>query len=128
MFGIKCKIRLPKVTIEQLKKDIDAAVIRAEKNFIANEFSKEVDPYGKKWEPKKVPNGNKILIDTKKMRNSFKYTRRGISNAKYYSSFHQTGTKKMPRRAMFPYRGLKGSSLKAKIDRSIGLVLKKNGL
>lgn len=128
MVGIKTKVRLPKVTIAKLNKEIDAAVIRAEKNFIADEFNKTQDPYGVKWAPKKIPNGKPTLINTGKMRKSFRYFRRGIENNIYYSRFHQDGTKRMVRRAIFPYKGLKGSSLKVKIDNSIKIVLKKLGL
>jgi phage gpG-like protein len=103
------KANLPKIKDARiLRKEISNALSRASKRLISNQFAKEQDPYGKKWAPKIVSNGKKILIDTGKMRRAFRYFAKlrtvTITNNIFYSTFHQTGTKKMAQRMIFPLK------------------------
>lgn len=80
-------------------------------------FRKEVDPYNKKWQPlspatisEKERKGYplKILTRTGKMRSSVRYIVKGRSVQiivdSSYATFHQTGTRKMPKRQILPDR------------------------
>lgn len=74
-------------------------------------FSRQSDPYGSRWA--KTKRGGRILQDTGRLRNSFH--RRSISTNRVvigsgvtYGAFHQGGTRRMPRRAMVPFRGMPG--------------------
>lgn len=76
------------------------------KKIIAREFRLTIDPHEKKWKRKKIPNGKPTLIDTGRMRRSFRYIatadKINIRNNCPYFVFHQTGTKHMPKRQMLP--------------------------
>lgn len=72
-------------------------------------FDAETDPYGAKWAPLKRPRprgGNKILQDTRILKNSFHVVPKSllieVSNSVQYASYHQYGTAKMPARKMIP--------------------------
>ena len=78
--------------------------------LIEEGFRKESTPYGSKWRPKKVPNGEQILMahSNPHMRYSFRaMTGIGkfvITNPKPYTDTHQYGdsTRNIPRRQMWP--------------------------
>jgi phage gpG-like protein len=82
---------------------------------IDNSFRKEVDPYNKKWQPlspatisEKERKGYplKILTRTGTMRSSVRYQVKSKSVQivvdTSYTTFHQTGTRKMPKRQIVP--------------------------
>lgn len=84
---------------------------------IDNSFRKEADPYNKKWQPlspatisEKERKGYplKILTRTGTMRSSVRYTVKNKSVQivvdTSYATFHQTGTRKMPKRQIVPDR------------------------
>lgn len=58
---------------ETVKQQIIKAINDSLKKHIAYEFKTESGPNGP-WKPKQKPNGKKILIDTGKLRRSFRYT------------------------------------------------------
>jgi phage gpG-like protein len=75
-------------------------------DLVKQGFAAEKDPFGNPWAPLKSRQG-KILQDTARLKNSFT---RGAANAAgfrfgsnvAYGTFHQTGTSRMPKRAMVP--------------------------
>lgn len=80
-----------------------------------NSFRKEVDPYGKKWQPlssatidqkQRLGYPLKILTRTGTMRSSVRYQVKKKSVQivfdSSYATFHQTGTRKMPKRQILP--------------------------
>lgn len=77
--------------------------------MVDQQFSAGVDPYGVAWVPSKKKSG-KTLIDTTTMRRSFTFATEGNDTLRIgtsgpagnYAGFHQTGTKKLPRRLMVP--------------------------
>lgn len=78
---------------------------------VEREFETETDPYGKRWAPKKRPDGRKILQG--KTGNLRKFRRAAISPRGYkigttapYLRFHQSGTSRMPQRRVLPGRRL----------------------
>lgn len=78
--------------------------------IIQAEFDNSVDPFWNPWTPLKRPT-HKILIDTGNMKASFRISsiqedRFEIANDTEYASFHQHGTKTIPKRQMLPEDGL----------------------
>lgn len=122
---IKFSIKLPKINTKVLKKEIDSAFVRALKNSIEEEFNKSIDPYGQKWADKKIPNGRKTLYATGKMRRSFRYSPNGVTNPVKYLKYHQTGTSKMVRRAIYPYGTIRNSLWGKHLDNSVKYVLRR---
>jgi phage gpG-like protein len=95
-------------------------------------FKKEVDPYNKKWQPlspatisEKERKGYplKILTRTGTMRSSIRYTvkRKSVQIVvdTKYATFHQTGTRKMPKRQIIPDGKLPTTVQRDIIDMSI---------
>lgn len=87
--------------------------------FVQDGFRAQADPYGVPWPAKKVDDGRSILVGkTTRLRRGWhvKAARRNrfiISPSVDYAAAHQDprprakwGGKKLPRRAMVPYRGL----------------------
>lgn len=74
--------------------------------LVRNQHRTERDPYGRRWKPKKIPNGQRTLTDTRKMRSrwdsSSKPSLVSITQAQDYWRYHQTGTRIMPRRMVAP--------------------------
>jgi hypothetical protein len=56
-----------------LEKEFTKIIKVALQNMIRTEFATESDYNGKKWLPKKVPNGKPTLIDTGALRLGFKF-------------------------------------------------------
>lgn len=77
-------------------------------------FRKESDPYGKKWSPlspatvsrkRKLGQSLRILVATDKMRQSLRVDvgRKSVKLVMDFpSEFHQSGTRKMPKRQILP--------------------------
>lgn len=79
--------------------------------LIREGFDDEADPYGSRWAS--TQRGGKILQDTGRLRSS--WHRRSLSSSQVvvgsgvkYGSYHQSGTRRMARRAMVPFRGTPG--------------------
>lgn len=84
-------------------------------DFIQEGFRTESTPYGMKWRPKKIPNGQQILVEKDKMRRRFR-ARVGLGSFAIgsdtpYTNRHQYGFKgpdslgrkiSTPRRQMWP--------------------------
>lgn len=99
---------------------------------IGNSFKKEVDPYNKKWQQlspatisEKERKGYplKILTRTGKLRSSVRFV---VNNKSVriivdsnYATFHQTGTKKIPKRQILPEGKLPTKTQRDIIDLSI---------
>ena len=77
-------------------------------NFVKDRFREEKDPYGKRWKPKQIPDGRKVLSGkTSNLKGGWhvaKQSRRGfiIAPSVDYATFHQTGTRYMASRKMVP--------------------------
>lgn len=124
--------------MNELKKKILKIINDSVKKLIKKEFDTSTDPYGKKWKKKKIPNGKPTLIDTGKMRRSFRYlsTEKEIkvTNSTSYFPLHQSGTSKMPARVMVPkskgltqiWRKQIGTDLKKQMDKICKNYLKNN--
>lgn len=79
---------------------------------IEQRFEREIDPDGRAWEPLaeltvRQKGHDKILVDSGRMRSSAGYFAGGDfveigigADDSFYAQFHETGTEKMPRRAM----------------------------
>ena len=81
---------------------------KATLGLIEEGFRKEASPYGKRWKPKKKPNGQKTLVEKDHMRVRF-HARVGIgkftiTNPQPYTATHQYGdsSRNIPRRQMWP--------------------------
>ena len=76
---------------------------------VAKSFAEEKDPNGEKWAElkyKKLKRGHKILEGLKAYFSFFSYNEYlKVSNQKYYTKYHQTGTKRMARRGFLPQSG-----------------------
>jgi phage gpG-like protein len=78
--------------------------------LIADGFRAQSDPYGRKWRPKKVPDGRNVLVGkTANLRTGWNVTRstRGgftVSPSVSYAVHHQFGAPRarIPARMMFP--------------------------
>lgn len=72
-------------------------------------FENEANPYGEKWAALKYRSG-RILQKTGGLKSSVHVATSGkrftVKLGRSYGAFHQLGTRKMPRRAMLPYRGM----------------------
>lgn len=64
--------------------------------MIKKEFDTESDYNGIAWKPKKVPNGKPILIDSGKLRRSFKYTQNNQVQLSNKVSYFNNATKDRP--------------------------------
>lgn len=84
---------------------------REKEKLIERQFDTNSDPFGNAWTPlkastirQKKQNKDKILTHYGKMRRQFKAKIEKVGiliyNEAGYSGFHQTGTKKMPRRLL----------------------------
>jgi phage gpG-like protein len=122
---MKITFKFPKIKKAKIKKEVEAACIRGMKNAVEEEFNKSIDPYREKWAPKKIPNGKKTLYASGRMRRGFRYSKDGVTNNTPYLQYHQTGTTKMVRRAIFPYAKMEGSIWQVKMSNAVMLVLKK---
>ena len=77
-------------------------------------FRREIDPYGKKWQPlssatiaykQRMGYPLKILTRTGRMRSSARYVLQGKAVkiiVDFPSRFHQSGTRRMPKRQILP--------------------------
>jgi hypothetical protein len=87
--------------------------------FVQDGFRSQADPYGDGWPAKKVDDGRSILVGkTTRLRRGWHTERVGnrgfvIAPSVFYAIAHQDpkprpkwGGKRLPRRAMVPYRGL----------------------
>jgi len=76
---------------------------------VSESFAHQRDPSGKTWDPlkyKKLQRGHKILEGLKPYFSFFSYgTQLKVSNQKYYTKYHHTGTKHMARRGFLPESG-----------------------
>lgn len=84
---------------------------KASIRLIKKGFSRTRDPYGNRWERKKVKNGKRTLVDSGAMRNGWSLRpgigRFRISNSQHYAGYHQSGvpSRNLPRRMMWPQKG-----------------------
>lgn len=89
---------------------------------VKKEFRGSVDPYGTPWAPLKVRKG-KPLLNTGVLRSSFTATATPhgfeIGSAAAYATFHQTGTRFIPARAMLPVDGNLGPTWSGIIEKSV---------
>lgn len=76
---------------------------------LAEQWSRSSDPNGTQWAPKKRPNGQPTLVETGKLKRGFTFravnrNRVRIRNPIFaaYGHYHQSGTSRMPRRAIYP--------------------------
>lgn len=78
-------------------------------DLVKQTFENEADPYGAKWARLKYRSG-RILQKTGGLKSSVNVATSGrgftVSIARSYGAYHQTGTRRMPRRAMLPFRGM----------------------
>ena len=87
-----------------LTKDIGKATL----DFIEEGFRRESTPYGQKWRPKKIPNGEQILVERDILRRRFRVIagvgKFSITNPQPYTNTHQYGddSRNIPRRQMWP--------------------------
>ena len=86
--------------------ELNRALAEQYVDLIREGFSNEQDPSGKAWAPLKRRSG-KILQDTGRLRSGFAVkavTARGFSvtASVSYSTYHQSGTSRMPARQMVP--------------------------
>ena len=104
----RIKKTVQKTSLNDLKNITLNAVKKASQELVALGYKTETDPYGKRWKKKRKPNGKPTLIDSGKMRKSFRYTamlsRVRISNAQKYAQYHLMGTNKMVPRIFMPYK------------------------
>ena len=95
-------------------------------------FRKEVDPYGKKWQPlssatidqkQRLGYPLKILTRTGTMRSSVRYQVKKKSVQividTSYATFHQTGTRKIPKRQILPENRLSKTDERNIVDLGI---------
>ncbi|HEV8246075.1 MAG TPA: hypothetical protein VGP93_09920 [Polyangiaceae bacterium] len=79
-------------------------------DLVKEGWSKQADPYGKRWKGKKRPDGRQVLIGkTARLKGGWHVRRSGrngftISPSVDYAGYHQTGTKFAPQRAMVPFK------------------------
>jgi phage gpG-like protein len=100
--------RFESLASPQFKGALTKEMSRETLAFIEEGFRTESTPYGQKWRPKKIPNGQQILVEKDKMRRRF-FARVGlgsfsIKNAQPYYPTHQFGapSRNIPRRQMVP--------------------------
>lgn len=98
--------RIAKAGSAATMRDIMAAVGEEAVELVREGFEKESDPYGSKWAALKYRSG-RILQDTGRLRSSVHRqsataNRVSVGLSATYASFHQFGTRRMPRRAMLP--------------------------
>jgi phage gpG-like protein len=92
--------------LSQMSRDMGEEALE----LIAEGFATETDPYGKRWQDKKVDDGRSILVGkTARLRRGWhlqRYGRSGftIAPSVNYAGFHQKGTKRMVARMMVPSR------------------------
>lgn len=99
-------ISSPKVMFEIADTQADIAL-----GLVAEEFSRESDPYFRRWAPKKKPDGrpilrgetNRLVTWRKAFVNQHGYR---VESTAPYSRYHQSGTKRMVARKMVPDRNL----------------------
>lgn len=76
---------------------------------VSESFSYQRDPNNRTWDPlkyKKLQRGHKILEGLKPYFSFFSYSSNvKVSNQKYYTKYHHTGTKYMARRGFLPEAG-----------------------
>lgn len=100
--------RLEKVASPQYKVANTKEMSKKTEELILDGFKKESTPYGQKWRPKKVSNGQQILVEKDRMRKSFKalvgLDKFTISNPTVYYNTHQYGdsSRNIPKRQMVP--------------------------
>ncbi len=75
--------------------------------LVKQQFAKQQDPYGKRWKRKKIRDGKPVLTgETRQLRRNIDKTVTprgfGLTAATEYASFHQSGTRNMPQRKIFP--------------------------
>jgi phage gpG-like protein len=92
------------------KRELLAAMADAALELVRQEFAMSRDPYGNPWAPPKKPRfGGPVLVKTGRMQGRI---RRRVSADAFtlvspvpYSGFHQSGTRRMVRRRIFPDDG-----------------------
>jgi phage gpG-like protein len=96
----------PKV-LEQISRDMADETV----GLVQDGFREETDPYGDRWTPKQAQDGRKTLSGkTSRLKGGWHVSARSsrgftVSPAVNYARFHQSGTRRMPRRAMVPFEG-----------------------
>ncbi len=107
---------LESLSKDEFRREVAGDMALAARDEVEKSFTAEQDPFGKPWEPKKRPNGFKILEGpTKDLRHSFKIRSVSadqfkITNSIHYFRPHQDGARgkgrrsnwKLPRRQMVP--------------------------
>src|SRR5688572_7388611 len=93
--------------IKQLKRDILENVAEEILGFTKQRFRDERDPYGRRWAPKKKPDGRKVLSGKTSRLKKWQVKKRSlrgftIAPTVTYAAFHQDGTRHMPRRMIVP--------------------------
>jgi phage gpG-like protein len=104
----------------QMLRDAEVIVTRTSQaqaevavTLVGEGFENEEDPYGVKWEPKKVDDGRKVLHgETSSLRTGFHVESAGkngfqIEPSVEYAAYHQSGGRTLPQRMMVP-SGRKG--------------------
>lgn len=102
----RIKRQLATVQNKALHKKVCNQVAHETLSLIADGFKGERDPYNSPWAPLARRSG-RILQDTGRLKNSFtirEVTAKGfrVGSAVKYATYHQTGTRRMPRRMMVP--------------------------
>lgn len=108
--------RLGKVADKSFARNLNKVLSEEALTQVAFGFRRSRDPYGEAWEPLKYDRprgGNKPLVDTGRMRNSFSAVNVDadgfeIGTNVEYMTHHQYGTADLPQRMMLPIeaRGL----------------------
>lgn len=112
MAGLNALIqRLERMGGDQVKQAIASKVAVAAHDACLLGFQQQRDPYGVPWAPRKpskADNGHKLLDDTGRMINSLtsRPTANGVTlRILDYAKFHQSGTRFMVARKVFPDPG-----------------------
>lgn len=103
--------KLGKLSPRAVKNAVKEPLARWTLATVKRQFTAQSDPYGKRWAPKKEPDGRRVLTGkTRKLRNDISRanTTRGfrIHARAPYASFHQDGRRRsgpdIPTRLIFP--------------------------
>lgn len=104
--SISYSIEIPDLEIDQPA--LLKACALAIEGLVLDGFDRSVDPYGEPWAPLQHRDGQP-LVDTGIMRQSVRSyahgDNAGVLIDAEYASYHQTGTRWIPARKMFPDEG-----------------------
>lgn len=133
MISISIRTKTIKLTsAKELREIVKSTAKKASQELVQLGFKTETDPYGNRWAPKKKKNGKPILVNTGRMKKSFRYktglSQVKISNLKKYAIYHLTGIPgKMPPRLFVPFKKsskLWNKFIRGRVDKALQRALK----